>query len=495
MPDAGVSPGVRRALALVFMNRYAVMAINITSTLALARLLTPAETGLFSVTASIIFLAQAIRDFGIGEFLVQERDLTPIKIRTAFGATLVIAWTIGLAVFLARGWIAAIYATPQLAHLIAIASIAFVVAPFSSTVMALLNRNLAFGTMLRISISSNLVNAAVSVTLAYLGWGASALTIGMVAMNVTTACVASLSGRSWDHIIPSLRAWREVVAFGAYMSGVNVINQIVGRAPDLIIGRALGYQSLGLYNRALGTVGLFSDLVASSVQAVVFPTFSALHRGGGDLRQPYLRVVTLTTGISLPVLAMLTITAHPLVETLLGRQWLEATPLMPIIAVGAMIDALAPMTAAVITAVGRVSAILRQTAVVRSIQVVGIAIFAQIDLHWIVIGQLGCSVIAFTVNARVLRRCLGLATGDLLRASVRSTMLAAWTVAPVAVAETWSVSQNDPAWMTLLLTYALGSMAWLLGVFALRHPFGHELLVLLRIGFGAVSRNFGNKRA
>ena len=495
MSGTDASPDVRRALALVFVNRYSVMAINIASMLVLARLLTPAETGLFSVTASIIFLAQAIRDFGIGEFLVQERDLTSIKIRTAFGTTLVLAWSIGIGVFFSRDWIAAIYATPRLAHLIAIASISFAVAPFSSTVMALLNRDLAFGVMLRISISSNLVNAVVSIVLAYLGWGATGLTVGMVAMNITTACVASFSGRSWDHVIPSLRAWREVIAFGSYMSGVSIINQIVGRMPDLIIGRALGYQSLGIYNRALGTVGLFSDLVASSVQAVVFPTFSALHRDGGDLRQPYLRIVALMTGIALPALAMLAVTAHPLIEVLLGRQWLAAIPLIPYLAVAAMIDGLTPVIGAVVIAIGRVSEILRQTAVVRSVQLIGIAIFAQIDLHWVVIGQIVCGVIAFAVNARLLRRCLGVATGELLQASMRSVLLAVWTIAPVAAAETWRAGANDPAWMTLLFTYTLGAAAWLLGVFVLRHPFSGELQALLRIAFGVVSRNLGSRRA
>src|ERR1700735_3914777 len=111
----------------------------------LARLIAPAETGLFSVAASVVLLARAIRDFGVSEFLIQERNLTPQKIRTAFGMTLMLAWSLGALLFFGRGMIAAAYGTPGLANLVAIACGSFLVAPFSSTNLALLNRELAFG--------------------------------------------------------------------------------------------------------------------------------------------------------------------------------------------------------------------------------------------------------------------------------------------------------------------------------------------------------------
>ncbi len=99
----------------------------------LARLVAPAETGLFSVAASVVLLAQAIRDFGVAEFLVQEKELTAQKIRTAFGLTMLLAWSLGLIIFVSRSMIAELYRTPQLANLIAIVCGSFFVAPFSST--------------------------------------------------------------------------------------------------------------------------------------------------------------------------------------------------------------------------------------------------------------------------------------------------------------------------------------------------------------------------
>lgn len=456
------------------------MAIGIVSTLTLSRLVTPAETGLFSVTLSVVLLAQTVREVGIVEFLMQDRDLTSEKIRTAFGMTIVVSWSLGSLIFLSRGWIAGIYGTPELGDLIGLASISFLVGPISSTTMALLNRNMEFGKLLRISISANLVNAVVSITLTSMGMGAAGLTIGQVSMGVTSAGVAALSQRSWDHFIPSLRAWRQILSFGVVVSTSNIINQIAARAPDLIIGRGLGYAAVGLFSRATGTVGLFGDLVASSIQAVTFPTFSRMNRQGENLRQPYLTIVAMMTGVALPSLTLVSVTAEPLVEALLGHQWSAVVPLIPLIATATMIDGFAPMSSVVYTVIGRVSQNLRITLLIRGAQVLSILLFVQFDLHWVAVGQIGCSVLGLVLNVRALRRFLGIGVVELFLASARSLLLAAMTVAPVLAMQALQFDATHSAWLTLALDFSVAGIAWLAGVAALRHPLAREIMTIVR---------------
>ena len=487
------SPGIRRSLALVFVNRYAVMAISVFSTLALARLVTPAETGLFSVTASIVLVAQAVREVGIVEFLMQDRDLTSDKIRTAFGMTIVTSWSLGGLIFLTRGRMADLYGTPDLGSLIGLASISFLTAPLSSTSMALLNRNMQFGKLLCISAGANLVNAAVSITLTSMGFGASGLTIGLVAMGATSAAMASLLCRSWSHFIPSLSAWREILSFGAYVSLINIINQIAARVPDLIIGRGLGYASVGIYNRANGTVGLFGDLVASAIQAVTFPALARMNRAGEDLRQPYLTIVTLMTGVAFPALTLVSVTGEPVVEVLLGHQWSAAVALIPYIAAATIIEGFTPLSAVVLTVIGEISHSLRITLLLRGAQVVSILFFVHFDLHWVAMGQVGCSVLSVALNARALRRHLRLEMRDLFMASWGSGVLAMITVAPVFAVQWWRDGANDPALVTLALEYAAAGVAWLGGAAAVRHPITREIMTTLRRAKPGTMRRTGGE--
>ena len=83
---------IRKALSLSFASKYSSLAIHTVAIMVLARLLTPAEIGVYSVGAAVVALAHVLRDFGVGNYLIQEKELTQDRIRTAFGVALVIAW-------------------------------------------------------------------------------------------------------------------------------------------------------------------------------------------------------------------------------------------------------------------------------------------------------------------------------------------------------------------------------------------------------------------
>ena len=93
---------VRRALAISFIERYALIVLSLASNILLARLLTPTEIGLYSVSLAAIGIAQVLRDFGIGTYLIQEKNLTNKSIGTAFGLSLLLGMILfGLCYFCA----------------------------------------------------------------------------------------------------------------------------------------------------------------------------------------------------------------------------------------------------------------------------------------------------------------------------------------------------------------------------------------------------------
>ena len=92
---------IRSALAYSFGTRYAATAVQFLSTLILARLLSPSEIGIYSVGASVIMIAHTLRDFGTSSYVIQEPELTPSRLRTAFTLTVGVAWCLAMAIYLA----------------------------------------------------------------------------------------------------------------------------------------------------------------------------------------------------------------------------------------------------------------------------------------------------------------------------------------------------------------------------------------------------------
>ncbi len=465
---------------VVFANRYAVLVLNVVSLTAIARLVTPAETGLFSVAASIVLLAQALRDFGIAEFLVQEKELTDDKIRTAFGLNLLLAWSLGAVIFFLRNWIVEVYQAPELGRLVAIGCLSFLVAPFSSTILALLNRDMNFVALMKVSVLSSLVGLVVSVGAAALGGGATALSLGMLASNVTTAVTAGFLLPSWEHLIPSLREWRRLSAFGLFISGTNLANQLGARVPELVLGRLLGFAALGQFNRSRGIVFLFYELIVSSVNTVAFPALSSAHREGHDLREPYIRCTTLVSGTVLPVLAVFSLVADPFIRVAFGPNWVEAARMAPLLAMGAGIAVLAPISSQVLSATGQVRLLLRLTLLTQLSLTFFMAAFSVFGLMWLAFGLVLHNIVALVLTADALRRCIGLQLGQLLRASVPSIGLTVGSTIVPALFLLWRKSFGDLPLFTLACVAALATVSYLFCAYAFRHPVTAEIAVLLR---------------
>jgi O-antigen/teichoic acid export membrane protein len=88
----------RKALALSFLDRYSGLILHTVSAMVVARLLTPAELGVYSVTMVLLGFIATFRDMGAGQYLVQQKELTEERIRATWSVQL----GLGLALCLAR---------------------------------------------------------------------------------------------------------------------------------------------------------------------------------------------------------------------------------------------------------------------------------------------------------------------------------------------------------------------------------------------------------
>ena len=97
---------VRRSLLLSFSEKYVSLLIQVLATAVLARLLSPADYGVYGVALVIVSIITLLRDFGAISFIMQERDLTEDRLRTVYGVSLVIGIVAGGAIAGASGSIA-----------------------------------------------------------------------------------------------------------------------------------------------------------------------------------------------------------------------------------------------------------------------------------------------------------------------------------------------------------------------------------------------------
>ena len=165
----------RKSLAVNFASSSGATAVQFAVSLVIARILSPAEIGIYSIAVVLVGVAHVFRDFGVSTYLQREAELTDAKVRSAIGVAYAVALTIAGILLLASGWTARYFGYAEIKPVMQILALTFVFIPFSSVALALLLRDydarkIALGTLW-----GTVAHTITSLALALSGFGAASL--------------------------------------------------------------------------------------------------------------------------------------------------------------------------------------------------------------------------------------------------------------------------------------------------------------------------------
>ena len=190
------------------------LAVNLASVTVLARLLTPSEFGVSVLGASLLSMAEAIRELGSVAYLVQQKDITQRKIRTVFTISLIVTMMMTIVLVTLSGVFARFYGAPELARYIEIIALGYAIAPFAHPIYAVLSRDMEFGKLAMLDTLTMLINALASVILVLQGFSYLGLAWATVISGATWTLLGLCVKRDFSIYRPSLAEWRSVLAFG-----------------------------------------------------------------------------------------------------------------------------------------------------------------------------------------------------------------------------------------------------------------------------------------
>ncbi len=457
------------------MDKYAGLILNLVTTAVVARLLTPDEIGVFVVGGAIVILAETLRDFGTSAYIVQQRNPDRDAIRTAFTAMAILSLLIAGALALLAGPIADFYADQRLVPVVQIAALGVLLGSFAAPPVALLRRDLAFGALALINIAGLTANLLASVVFIRLGAGYLSLAFASFAAAVTVTLSAMLYNPKFWIFRPSLKHWREVFGFGAFSSATAVLNNLYAVLPQALLGRLAGFESAGLYSRAVTLCQLPDRAIVGAFQPVIFPAFAAQARAGGDLKVAYLHALTLLTAIQWPVLIGLALLAEPVVYILLGPQWNAAAPVLRILALAYMAMTPAPLTYPTLVALGHVRDTLTTSLISLPIGVAAIVATAPFGLVPVALSMLLSWPLQVAVSLVFVRRHLGFAWHELFKTLWLSVPICVSTAAIPGIVVLQNGFRPDLPLPALVLAALGGAFGWLMGLYWTHHPLMAEL--------------------
>lgn len=472
---------VRSSVLASFADRYVSQALTLVTLAVMSRLLSPEEIGLYLVVSSLVMLADNFRAFGVGLYIVQAPELRRDDLRAAFTVTLVLSVAIALGTLASADWIAGFYGSPELARLLAVASLGFFAIPFGSPLLSVLQRELAFGTLAKLNVTAAGLNSLVAITLAVLGHGPISYVWGYVASTAFLSVAAVMMRPDLGIFRPSLREARRILTFGGVSTVVVLVNMVNDMVPRLAFAKLLGFDAAGFYGRALTVCQLPDRALLSAIQPVVLPAMAAHARAGGDLKESYLRGLTLITSVQWPALVLLALLADPVVRVLLGAQWDAVAPLVRMVALGMTALAPALMTFPLLVATGRI-----RDALLASVIAVPPSIAISIGASTFGLTAVAASVLVtaplqMLVALVFVRRAIGLRGSEIVRASRESLALAAGTALVPAAMVLLSPHGFRLGWGEAAFALVGAAAGWGVALLATGHPLRGEISAALRM--------------
>jgi lipopolysaccharide exporter len=319
----------------------------------LARLLAPAEFGLFAFALVYLAYIETLGDLGTGTALIYWPDRTRDVAQITFALNLLtgVAWF--LFTWLLAPAVAGFFHSPEGAPILRMLGLAFVLKALGNTHDALCKKELRFKARLIPEVGLAAAKAALTVALALAGFGVWSLVWGHLAAMAVRAALLWL-------VVPWRPAWRwpsdllqPVLTYGGWIVLVNVVAAIVHHADYVVVGRMIGVTALGFYQMAYKVPETVVIVLVWQASMVLFPAFSQVRASGRSLGDAYLTALRYFSLLAVPAAVSVFILAEPLVLTLFGEGWRPSIPILRALAVYAGLRALGTHAGDVLKAQGR----------------------------------------------------------------------------------------------------------------------------------------------
>lgn len=320
-----------------YLSTLIVMALQIAVTAVLARLVTPAEYGLVAMAAVFLRFGQYFAQLGVGQALVQKRELSVVDMRTAFTSSLLIGAAFA-ALFAALAPLAgALFPDASaVVDVTRVMALTFLISGLTAATQGLLRRRFVFRAIALVEICSFLVGyALVSISLAIAGFGVWSLVAGSLAQGMLTALSYAALCRADLGFGLNGPSFKALYSFGGRVSLIGFGEFIAANLDTLWAGHVLGSQPTGLYTRATNLATVPLQQVTVTLSRVLLPAFSQIQSDVGRLRKTYLATITVVAALVFPTAWGLAGAANEVIAVLLGAQWGAAAPVLAILALAA----------------------------------------------------------------------------------------------------------------------------------------------------------------
>lgn len=298
-----------------------------------ARYLTPAEFGVLAIINVMLAVVTAFQDLGLSSYCVHLGDVPRRSHSTLFWISTALGAVGAAVVFAIAGPVAQFYEMPALVPLLEILSVNFFLIGVGGQYQANYIRVFQAARLAQIELCARMAGLGTALALLIAaGWGPRAIVAGMLVFAaMKLLLMAAFAARDWH---PGLLFDRTLapraLRYGAFQAGTQLVSQLRMQADQLIVGKALGAEMLGVYSLAKDLIGYPLRFVQPLVARLMLPALAIHQRDAAALRVEFVRGLRATAVFCGIIYAALALLAPWVVGILYGDGFAAVATLVPL---------------------------------------------------------------------------------------------------------------------------------------------------------------------
>jgi O-antigen/teichoic acid export membrane protein len=425
-----------------------------------ARVLTPADFGIFAIATLFTGIAFIITSAGLPDALKKDRNPDEELKNTLFWANL--ALCIALSIVLAAiSPLAAIWAGDRrVIPVLCVLALTMLIQPLSFINATMADREFKQRLTTTLGVIASVTSSVIAIVAVLLGFGLWSLVLQTASYSLLNALLIRWKV-PWNPTLTfSKSRLRSVSGFSVNLLGAQLQQLLIVRMQELIATSFLSISAVGYYRVGSRFMELIAQAVITPVSGLSMVAFSKISHDRERLAKAYLRMLSTTAMFYCPVMLGFSAVADDAVPLLFGDKWAPSIAVVQILGLLSPATILAYYHSPVLASVGR-SDILRR---IVTMQLVGTVVFSLIGVQFGLVGLAGSfvlrSYVTLPVQMRWLRNATGVQSERGLLAVMKPFVSALVMSAAVYGAQLYMRTVIDHAAVRLVISCALGAMLY-----------------------------------
>jgi O-antigen/teichoic acid export membrane protein len=288
-----------------------------------ARFLGPFELGVLALLNIVVGVAQIFGEAGISNAVIYHNSLNKTQLNQLYLINILFGGVVSVFFFFLSYPLAAFFAIEQWESLFMYLAPIFLIRSFSQQPLALLQQRLAFDRIAKIEVFAAVMAFITLLILLYYNFRLTAVVIAQLLNALVLTIVVFMLDSSVRPRLTKIK-WQSIaepIRYGLYQSGERLVNYLGAQFDQLVIGKLLGSETLGIYAYIKALVFRPAlQLINPIVNKVSFPLM-VKYRDSHSMSDIYAQIIRVLGLINVPLYLLMASYPDTILLIIFGHDW------------------------------------------------------------------------------------------------------------------------------------------------------------------------------